>query len=82
MHEPTCARVARDMSDMGPCTCGNEDHPRDVERDAQRYRYLRDRDLDTIHKGGVFAGLVPRNVVVNGDDLDAAIDAAMSTSDQ
>ena len=50
------------------------------ERDARRYRYLRERDLDTIHKGGIFAGCVPENVVVNGDDLDAAIDTAMTTN--
>lgn len=50
----------------------------ELERDARRYRYLRERDLDTIHRGGVFAGRIPQNVVVNGDDLDAAIDAAMS----
>ena len=50
----------------------------ELERDAARYRYLRDRDLDTIDKGGVFAGRTPQNVVLNGDDLDAAIDAAMA----
>ena len=48
----------------------------ELERDAQRYRYLRDRDLDTIHMGGVFVGRVPENVVVNGDELDAVIDWA------
>lgn len=48
-----------------------------TERDAARYRYLRERDLDTIEKGGIFAGRTPDNVVVNGDDLDAAIDAAL-----
>lgn len=45
-------------------------------RDAARYRYLRERDLDTIKKGGVFAGQTPENFILNGDDLDAAIDAA------
>lgn len=44
---------------------------------AKRYRYLRDRPLDSIHAGGVFAGRTPDNVVLNGGDLDAAIDAAM-----
>lgn len=48
-----------------------------VIRDARRYRYLRARDLDTIHKGGVFVGLVPQNLVVNEDDLDRAVDAAI-----
>jgi hypothetical protein len=51
------------------------------EADARRYRYLRDRDLETIHMGGVFAGRVPENVVVNGDDLDAAIDWAMTPTE-
>lgn len=53
------------------------DHLPPIVRDAARYRYLRDRDLDTIHKGGVFAGMTPKNVVLNGGDLDAAIDAAL-----
>lgn len=45
--------------------------------DAERYRWLRGRDLEAIHEGGVFAGQTPRNVVLNGEDLDAAIDAAI-----
>ena len=44
---------------------------------ARRYKWLRLRDLDAIQSGGVFAGQTPENVVLNGDDLDAAIDAAM-----
>ncbi|MBX9831966.1 MAG: hypothetical protein K2X78_02855 [Burkholderiaceae bacterium] len=44
-------------------------------RYAERYAWMRDRDLSTIHQGGVFAGKTPENVVLNGDDLDAAIDA-------
>jgi hypothetical protein len=47
--------------------------------DVDRYRWLRDRDLDTIEKGGVFAGRIPENVVVSGPDLDKAIDAAMAS---
>ncbi|WP_027015518.1 hypothetical protein [Comamonas composti] len=46
--------------------------------DAMRYRWLRERDLDTLSKGGVFAGMTPNNVVLNGDDLDDAIDAAIA----
>lgn len=46
--------------------------------DAMRYRWLRDRDVDTIDKGGIFAGMTPKNVVLNGAELDAAIDAAMA----
>ncbi|MAM60878.1 hypothetical protein [Maritimibacter sp. UBA3975] len=55
-------------------------HQQDLERDAARYRWLRARDLDTIDKGGVFAGLTPQNMVLNGEDLDEAIDAAMAES--
>lgn len=50
-----------------------------MERDAARYRWLRERDLETIKLGGVFAGLTPDNMVLNGEDLDDAIDSAMST---
>lgn len=47
------------------------------KRDAERYRWLRARDVDTIHKGGVFAGVTPDNLVINEEDLDAHIDRAM-----
>ncbi len=50
----------------------------DLERDALRYRWLRERDLDTIDEGGVFAGVTPANLVLIGDDLDEAIDLAMA----
>lgn len=49
----------------------------DEIRDAARYNYLRDRDLDTIANGGIFAGMTPKNVILNGVDLDDAIDKAM-----
>lgn len=42
--------------------------------DAKRYRYLRNRSLDTISTGGVFAGKIPENKVLNGIDLDLAVD--------
>ncbi|MCW2315276.1 hypothetical protein M2322_000810 [Rhodoblastus acidophilus] len=45
--------------------------------DAARYRFLRSRDLETIDRGGVFAGLTPKNVVLNGEDLDREVDAAI-----
>ena len=48
-------------------------------RFAERYAWLRDRDLSTIHQGGVFAGKTPENLVLSGDDLDAAIDAQMKS---
>ncbi|MGK8439050.1 hypothetical protein ACRS3X_17265 [Ectopseudomonas hydrolytica] len=54
-------------------------HPRftNLALDAERYRWLRARDLSTIKAGGVFAGATPDNVVLNGTDLDAAIDVAI-----
>lgn len=60
--ESSCAHLGRLIDELRP--------------DAERYQYLRERDLDTIRQGGVFAGRTPDNVVLNGDDLDAAIDAA------
>lgn len=59
----------------------------DTRRDAERYRKLRDADINAIHKGGVFAGLTPDNVVINGEDLDIAVDFLIdgptsSTGDQ
>ncbi|TXI06583.1 MAG: hypothetical protein E6Q76_09510 [Rhizobium sp.] len=49
-----------------------------LSMDAGRYRWLRSRDLETISKGGVFAGLTPDNLVLNEETLDQAIDAAMA----
>jgi hypothetical protein len=49
-----------------------------TRRDAARYRYLRERDLDTLRVGGIFVGITPDNVVVNGEDLDRSVDRAMS----
>lgn len=46
--------------------------------DAARYRWLRSRDLETISQGGVFAGMTPENVILNGEDLDEAVDAAIA----
>ena len=43
----------------------------------RRYAYLRSRNLDAIELGGIFAGQTPDNLVLNGADLDAAIDDAM-----
>jgi hypothetical protein len=47
---------------------------------AIRYAMLRAAPIDAIHSGGVFAGQTPQNVVLNGADLDAAIDAAIAKS--
>lgn len=55
---------------------GSFDFMSDFMKDAQRYRWLRSRDLNAIEDGGVFAGMTPDNTVLNGDDLDRAIDEA------
>ena len=47
-------------------------------RNAARYRWLRACDLETIGQGGVFAGMTPQNVILNGQDLDDAVDAALA----
>lgn len=49
-------------------------------KDAKRYRWLRERPMDAISKGGVFAGQTPENFVINGEDLDAAIDRYINES--
>lgn len=46
--------------------------------EANRYRYLRAADIDAVHKGGVFAGKTPENLVINGVDLDEEIDVLLS----
>ncbi|MGY1950078.1 hypothetical protein [Pseudomonas pergaminensis] len=52
-----------------------------MRTDAERYRWLRDRDLNSIHLGGVFAGKTPQNIVLNGEDLDQMIDAAIQSAE-
>lgn len=54
----------------------------DLYLDALRYRWLRARDLDSIQQGGVFVGLTPENLVLNGADLDGAIDTEMDVLSQ
>src|SRR6185312_489693 len=57
-----------------------------VEIDAGRYRYLRNRPEDTIGKGGIFAGSTPPTgsggMILTEDDLDRAVDAAIAASPQ
>lgn len=77
IREHMKAVVAPEMRSLRATIDARDKRIAELERDAARYRYLRDRDLDTINVGGVFAGRVPENVVVNGEDLDAAIDAAL-----
>ncbi|AZC55406.1 hypothetical protein [Pseudomonas chlororaphis] len=74
---------SRDHADRGPCP-----QPYQTRKEllsalavlrpyAERYLWLRERDLETLHRDGVFAGQTPQNMVLNGKDLDDAIDAAM-----
>ena len=63
-----------------PATCSGCNHAissEQVLQYAKRYAWLRERNLDTVHEGGIFAGKTPLNVVLNGTDLDDEIDAAM-----
>jgi len=60
------------------CDCNCAISPQDQAKYANRYAYLRSRDLDAIKDGGVFAGMTPENMVLNGADLDAEIDAAIA----
>ena len=52
------------------------------ETDAARYRYLRNRSTSSaaIAEGGVFGGQIPDNLILGGEDLARAIDAAISQS--
>lgn len=71
------AEVTHGDTTMGECMASLLDRLEVAELYADRYRYLRERPLDAVSAGGVFAGKTPDNVVLNGADLDAAIDAAM-----
>lgn len=70
------AEVTHGDTTMGECMASLLDRLEAAEVYADRYRYLRERDLGAVSAGGVFAGKTPDNVVLNGADLDAAIDAA------
>lgn len=48
----------------------------ELRKDAERYQWLRSRNLETISHGGVFAGITPQNMVLNEETLDEAVDAA------
>jgi hypothetical protein len=64
--------------------CNSALSPQQQRDYAIRYTYLRNRPVESIDlkDGGVFAGQVPQNVVLNGRDLDLAIDAAMPAAPQ
>ncbi|HHM5667231.1 TPA: ead/Ea22-like family protein [Pseudomonas aeruginosa] len=80
-----CASTIPGVYYMDPPDGGDVSVPeqlRRMARDAARYRWLRERDLETIRQGGVFAGMTPENIVLNQEDLDAAIDAALEGAAQ
>ena len=66
---PIAARVLREAADRINALSAN----------AARYEHLRAKDLDQAQSGGLFAGLTPDNVVINGPDLDDAIDREMTS---
>lgn len=61
------------------CTVCADRLQAELERDAARYRHLRNRQTRPadIAVGGVFAGRVPNNIILGGEDLDRTIDAEM-----
>lgn len=69
----TVARLLQERDALLAAQITNAEH-------ANRYAWLRERDLSTILQGGVFAGKTPENVVLNGADLDAAIDAERAST--
>jgi len=72
--------LAEKAEEVAPiCTTGMSPDP-DLIIDAARYRWLRERNLDAIENGGVFAGQTPDNMILNQEDLDHAIDASMRAS--
>lgn len=56
---------------------------RELEADARRYRYLRDRDPGPTEytPPGLFIGQVPENLILTGEEADQAIDAAIDRGD-
>jgi len=48
------------------------------QRDAGRYRFLRNANCEHPLEGGIFIGITPANVIVTGDDADRAVDEAMT----
>jgi hypothetical protein len=67
--KPACGQSCAD--------CNEALSPAEIRTWAKRYAYLRSAPIDAIKAGGIFAGKTPDNIVLNGLDLDQAIDAAM-----
>lgn len=67
--------LGADMDDDGSAI---EGLAQETRLDAERYRWLRSRDVNSISKGGVFAGITPQNLVINEETLDEAVDDAIA----
>lgn len=74
-----CARMARVADEA---VLQEDEFVGDLRKNAERYMVLRQADVDTIHNGGLFAGLTPDNVVINGSDLDERTDAVIAARKQ
>ena len=72
-HEPYLCIKPACGPDCSGCNCAIS--PQDMRDYAVRYAILRNAPIDAIRAGGVFAGKTPDNVVLNGEHLDAAVDA-------
>lgn len=72
-HEPYLCIKPACGPDCSGCNCAIS--PQDMRDYAVRYAILRNAPINAIRDGGVFAGKTPDNVVINGEHLDAAVDA-------
>ena len=61
------------------CSWCQEHSLKQLEQDAARYRFLRNRQTRQVDfaAGGLFAGRVPEGLILGGEDLDRAIDTEL-----
>jgi len=71
--EPVC------WFDADLCSHCYDREEEQLDRDAARYRYIRNRRTCNadIAAGGIFAGRIPENLILGGEDLDRAIDVQL-----
>lgn len=69
---------AEARQNYGPQISAAADEIERLNIDFTRYQWLRARDINTVNQGGIFAGQTPQNIVINGEDLDKAIDQAIA----
>lgn len=67
------------FADDDLCSWCQEHIQRQLEVDAARYRFLRNRQTRQVDfaAGGLFAGRIPENLIIGGEDLDRAIDTEL-----